>query len=105
MFYKYMPRTSIGGSEGGTACVTSSYPPPGSTADPSPIKLGDFAFKKWKGKGTVKWHRATFEQLPTSFHIVNALDDLKILEYVRAEMVEFSGPGLGVWANTMRTVE
>ncbi len=105
MFYKYMPRTSIGGSEGGTACVTSSYPPPGSTADPSPIKLGDFAFKKWKGKGTVKWHRATFEQLPTSFHIINALDDLKILEYVRAEMVEFSGPGLGVWANSMRTVE
>jgi len=30
---------------------------------------------------------------------------LEILEYVRAEMVEFSGPGLGVWANTMRTVE
>ncbi len=100
-----MPRTSIGGVESGTACVTSSCPPPGSTVDASPIKLGDISFKKWSGKGSVKWHRATFEQLPTTFHIVNGLNDLTIGEYVRAEMVEFSGPGMGISASSIRTVE
>ena len=105
IFHKYFPRTSIGGSEAGTACVTSSYPPPGSGADASPIKLDNFAFKKWRGTGSVKWHRASFEQLPTTFHIVNALADLNSGAVVRAEMVKFSGPGIGVSANTIRTVD
>jgi Acetoacetate decarboxylase (ADC) len=106
MYFKYMPRTSIGGREGAdVSCVTSSFPPPGTPGDTAPIKLGEFQFKKWRGAGTVRWHRATFEQLPTTFHIINALADIKSLNHVRSEMVEFSGPGIGVSAGVMRTVD
>jgi hypothetical protein len=52
----------------------------------------------------VKWNHATFEQLPTTFHVVNGMANLDILEYVGAEMVEFSAPGIAVSANTMRAV-
>jgi hypothetical protein len=59
----------------------------------SPIKFQDSDFKKWQGsRGTVRWKRATFEQLPATFHVVNGMADLQIVEYVSAEMVEFSGP-------------
>jgi acetoacetate decarboxylase len=33
------------------------------------------------GTGRVTWHRATWDQNPTQYHIVNALADLPILEY------------------------
>ena len=107
MFFKYMPRTSIGGREAGdVAYVTTSQPPPGAASDASPIKFGDANFKKYTARsGSVKWHRATFEQLPTTFHVVNGLADLEILEYVGAELVEFSAPGIAVSANTIRAVE
>jgi len=35
----------------------------------------------WLAKGEVKWNRLTWEQNPTQFHIVNALERLPILEY------------------------
>jgi hypothetical protein len=107
MYYKYMPRTSIGGKEGcDVAYVTTSHPPAGAPGDASPIKFGDSSFKKWIAKGgTISWHRATFEQLPTTFHVVNGLADLDILEYRGAEMIEFSAPGGAISANTMRAVE
>ncbi len=106
MYFKYLPNTSIGGAGGADAAyVTTSYPPPGSSADPSPVRFGDFSFKKWKGAGTVRWNRATFEQLPTTFHVVNGLADLNIVDYVGAEMIEFEGPGIGVSAGVMRAVE
>jgi len=106
MYYKYMPRTSIEGKEGkDVAYVTTSLPPPGATGASSSINFGNFTFRKWTAQGSVTWHRATFEQLPTTFHIVNGLADLNIVEYVSAEMIEFSGPGIGVCANSMRAVE
>lgn len=107
MWFKYQPRTSIGGKEGkDVAYVTTSQPLPGVAGDESPIKFSDGNFKKWIGKGgSVKWNRATFEQLPTTFHVVNGLADLDILESVSAEMIEFSTPGIAVSANTIRAVE
>ncbi len=107
LHYKYMPRTSIGGAEGrDIAYVTTSLPLPGSGGDASPIKFGDASFKKWRGTaGSVAWHRATFQQLPTTHHVVNGLADLPIIDYVRVEMVEFSAPGIAVSANTFRAVE
>ena len=33
------------------------------------------------GEGRIEWHRLTWEQNPTQFHIVNKLADLPILEY------------------------
>lgn len=107
MFYKYVPRTSIGGKEGrDVSYVTTSLPPPGTAGDASPIKFGEANFKKWVGKqGHVSWHRATFQQLPTTFHVVNGLADLEIVEYVGAELIEFSAPGVAISANTLRAVE
>jgi hypothetical protein len=107
LHYKYVPRTSIGGREGhDVSYVTTSQPLPGTPGTGSPIKFEDSNFKKWQAAGgTVKWHRATFEQLPTTHHVVNRMADLEILEYVGAEMVEFAAPGIAVSANTFRVVE
>jgi hypothetical protein len=106
MFYKYMPRTSISGSEGADlAYVTTSLDPPGKGQEGSSIDFSRYEFKKWTGAGSLAWHRATFEQLPTTFHIVNTLVDLDIRSYLDAEVVEFSGPGIGVSANRQRAVE
>ncbi len=107
MHFKYMPRTGPFGSGGGdVAYVTTSYPAPGTVADASPIKFDGAQFKKWKGTGgSISWHRARFEDLPTTFHIINGLADLDILEVVGAEMIEFSAPGVAVTANVIRPVE
>jgi hypothetical protein len=53
----------------------------------------------------VTWHKASFEQLPIQFPIVNALANLSIHEVVDSEMVSFSGPGIAVSTNGMRPIE
>jgi Acetoacetate decarboxylase (ADC) len=105
--YKYMPRTGPFGSAGADVTyVTASHPLHGASTNTSPIKFEDTTFKKWKAKGgSVKWHRATFEQLPTTCHVVNGVADLDILEVVSAEMIEFSGPGTMVATNSHRVIE
>ncbi len=35
----------------------------------------------WRGEGTVQFHKATWEDLPTLFSIVNMLHNLEIKEY------------------------
>lgn len=107
MYYKYMPRSGINGSGGcDIAYVTTSLPHASAAAvNPSQVSLDDFEFRKWRGTGRVVWNRATFEQLPTTFHVVNGLADLDILEYLGAEMVAFSGPGIGVSVNNLRPVD
>jgi hypothetical protein len=107
LFYKYMPRTGSGGKAGqDVAYVTTSQPAPGALNDASPIQFTDANFKAWTAKGgAVTWRRATFEQLPTTFHVVNGMADLDILEYAGAEMVEFSAPGIAVSANAIRVVD
>lgn len=106
MYYKYFPRTSPGGREGpDVAYVTTSAAPAGSGGSVENINFDDFEFRRWTGKGALNWHRATFEQLPLSFKIVNGMADLDILEYVDAEMVIFTGPGIGVAMNNHRAVE
>jgi hypothetical protein len=107
LHYKYMPRTSRDGREGpDVAYVTTSLSLPGVAGDDSPIRFEDSNFRKWKGSGgSLQFHRATFEQLPTSFHVVNGMAELDMVEYVGTEMVEFSAPGIAVSANTFRAVE
>ena len=43
--------------------------------------------------------------MSTTYHIVNGLADLPIVDYVSVEMVEFSAPGIAVSANSFRVVE
>jgi len=106
MYYKYMPRTSPGGREGADlAYVTTAAAPANSGGSVSNVNFDEFEFRRWTGKGSLSWHRATFEQLPLSFHVVNGMADLDILEVTGAEMVQFSGPGIGISMNTQRIVE
>lgn len=106
LYLKYMPGTAPFGLASPDACyVTTSAPPAGSTGDASPIDFSRFEFRKWRGRGEVAWHRATFEQLPTTFHVVNGIQELAIREFVGAELVQFSGPGIGVSANGIRAVD
>jgi hypothetical protein len=103
LYYKYMPRTSPFGREGADVSYVCCGAPKGSAA--ANIVMDDFAYRRWTGKGEVNWHRATFEQLPLQFHIVNTVADLDILEVVAVEMVSFSGPGIAIATNSMRIVE
>jgi len=105
--FKYMPRTSVFGTGGADAAyVTTSRPLPGVQADVSPIRFEDATFRKWKGTGgSVLWNRATFEQLPTTCHVVNGVADLDVLEIVSVEMIEFTAPGVAVATNSHRAVE
>ena len=106
MYYKYMPRTSIGGREGAdVAYVTTSAAPAGSGGLAVNIDFDDFEYKKWSAKGSIHWHRATFQQLPLQAHIVNGMAALPILEYIDAELVRFSGPGIGIAMNSQRAVD
>ncbi|RWA52268.1 acetoacetate decarboxylase [Cupriavidus sp. UYMSc13B] len=106
MYYKYMPRTSPGGRDGADlGYVTTSGASAGSGGAVPNMNFDEFDFRRWTGKGTLAWHKATFEQLPLSFHIVNGIADLDVLEYVDAEMVQFTGPGIGVSMNAHRAVE
>jgi Acetoacetate decarboxylase (ADC) len=107
LFYKYMPRTGPFGSGGcDVSYATTSQPAPGAAADNSPIKFSGGNVRKWRGTGgAVQWNRASFEQLPTSFHVVNGVANLDMLEVVSVEMIEFSAPGTAVSANVIRPVE
>ena len=69
------------------------------------IVMDEFDYRRWTGNGHVKWHRATFEQLPLQFHIVNTVAALDILEVIDVELVSFSGPGTAISTNSMRVVE
>lgn len=103
LYYKYFPRTSPFGKDGADVeYVTCGAPKGAATAN---IVMDDFDYRRWTGKGSVKWHSATFEQLPLQFKIVNTMVDLEPLEVVEVEMVSFSGPGIAVASNSMRVVE
>jgi hypothetical protein len=68
LHYKYMPRTG----EPGIADVSgAAISPP--TKDVSVLSHA-------VGNGDASFHRSTWEQLPTLFHIVNTLADLPVLE-------------------------
>jgi len=49
----------------------------------------------WWGTGKVEWHRLTWEQNPTQFHIVNALEKLPIIEYREATITKSAAPPPG----------
>jgi len=103
LYYKYMPRTSPNGVEGADVEYVTCGAPKGSSA--ANIVMDDFEYRRWTGGGSVRWHRATFEQLPLTSHIVNAIADLDIIEVVEVELVSFAGPGIAISVNNMRAVE
>jgi hypothetical protein len=82
MFHKYVPRTgSWGEAEVDAFTVTA---PDG----PAPhVRLVE------GGSGEFHFRRATWEQMPTQYLIVNALADLPLREFGPAVLVESSGGG------------
>jgi hypothetical protein len=80
LHYKYVPRTG----EWGTADV--EYPVLTPYAQPNCVVT-----ERWEGEGKVAFHRAAWEDLPTTCHIVNALANLEIKEYRGASIAKSVG--------------
>lgn len=78
--HKYFPR--IG--EWGTADVSYLTFTPSLAPD---LKVQE----AWRGDGTVVFHKATWEDMPTQYNIVNALRDLTVVEYRGAQMITTVG--------------
>ena len=68
LHYKYVPRTGEWGEADAEYAVLSPANPPVSVPT------------QWKGEGSVRFHRARWEDLPTQFMIVNALQELEVKE-------------------------
>jgi len=80
LHYKYMPRTGEWGS------------PDASYVTLTPADTPNRVVKEaWRGEGTVQFHKATWEDLPTMFHIVNAFHELEIKEWRGSTMVKTVG--------------
>jgi hypothetical protein len=80
MHYKYMPRTGEWGKADASYAVIT--PAGGSTAR---------TLEMWRGKGTVKFHRARWEDMPTQYMIVNAFADLDVVEFRGATITKGVG--------------
>jgi acetoacetate decarboxylase len=75
LYYKYIPRTGEWGAAD-AAYATASAP-------------SNYAMKvleSWSGTGTVRFRPARWEDLPTFSHVVNALAELPVIEYLGASM-------------------
>lgn len=80
LHYKYMPRTG----EWGTPDIKYAVLTPSGSSN-SVVK------EVWRGEGSVQFHKATWEDLPTQFNIVNAIHGLEIKEYRGASIVKSVG--------------
>lgn len=105
LYFKYMPRTSPDGAEGADLGYVTTGAPRSDSGPAQNISFDDFEFQRWTATGSFAWHRATFEQNPLFYPIINTLADLDMIEMVDAEMVAFSGPGIAISVNSMRAVE
>ena len=81
LHYKYMPKTSDWGSADVSYAVLT----------PSASPTNRVVKEVWRGEGTVQFHKATWEDLPTLFTIVNMLHDLEIKEYRGAVVTKTVG--------------
>lgn len=80
LHYKYMPRTG----EWGVADVAYAVLTPASA--PNRVVKAH-----WRGEGTVQFHKARWEDLPTQYNIVNAFHELEIKEWRGASIVKTVG--------------
>ena len=80
LHYKYMPRTG----EWGTADIAYTVLTPANT----PNRVVQ---EHWRGEGTVEFHKARWEDLPTQYNIVNAFHELEVKEWRGASIVKSVG--------------
>ena len=107
LFYKYMPRTAPFGKGGAdVAYATTAAPQARPGENVATIPMDGVDFRKWTGSGAFKWNRATFQDNPLGFHVINGLAGIDVGEVLDVEFVKFSGPGIIIsGAATMRAVE
>lgn len=80
LHYKYVPRTGAWGTaDVEYACLTP--------AENSNAVIQE----RWVGDGTVTFHRARWEDMPTQFDIVNTFHGLEVVEYRGASMTRSIG--------------
>lgn len=80
MHWKYMPRTGEWGKADASYAVIT---PAGGSAQRT--------LERWTGKGTVKFHRARWEDMPTQYMVVNAFADLDVVEFRGATITKSVG--------------
>lgn len=80
LHFKYVPRTG----EWGTADVAYATLTPAATPN-RVIK------ERWVGEGSVRFHRARWEDMPTQYNIVNTFHALEIKEYRGASVTKAVG--------------
>jgi hypothetical protein len=80
LHFKYMPRTGEWGSADAAYAVLTPADTPNRVIQ-----------ERWNGEGTVQFHKARWEDLPTMYHIVNAFHELEILKYRGASVVKTIG--------------
>ena len=80
LHFKYIPKTGAWG-EADVACVTHIP-----AATPNRV-----IHEQSAGQGSVEFHRARWEDMPTQYNIVNVLQSLEIREYRGATMTRWTG--------------
>jgi hypothetical protein len=80
LHYKYIPRTG----EWGKSDVEYAVLTPSGNSNAVVQEV-------WFGEGSVQFHKATWEDMPTQFNIVNAFHSLEIKEYRGASIVKTIG--------------
>lgn len=80
LHYKYIPRTGDWGEADVAYAVLT------------PAEAPNLVVKEmWQGQGTVEFHKARWEDMPTQYTIVNALAELEIKEYRGASITKTVG--------------
>ena len=80
LHYKYIPKT---GEWGAADAAYATLTPYGNS--------NEVVKEMWQGEGTVQFHPARWEDMPTQYAIVNAFAELKIKEYRGASIVKTVG--------------
>jgi len=84
MHYKYIGKTGVPG-EADADYITLST----NKGNPATIE------EMWVGDGNIEFHPAKWEDMPTMYHIVNALAAMPVKKIVGAVMVKNSGGSMG----------
>ena len=79
---KYLPSTDNSNCDG-TDAVYATLTPSRDT--------NQKILKMWRGKGTINFHAARWQDMPTQFRIVNALKNLEIKEHLGATITQTIG--------------
>ena len=78
--YKYFPKTGDWGTSE-VSCITFT---PASGGHGRIVEA-------WKGEGTAEFHPATWEDMPTQYHIVNGIRDLEVKRYLAGWVIKSVG--------------